>query len=144
MDVDGLIKLQCTNCKGRLKHYENDIYECEYCGTLYKIKDNGVEPLKITLYRPGAIVFESMASVPDYEKYMMLPKDVEEFKKHVKRKMVDEIADQLYKNFDDFFDITKEYYPEFQSSHYRSKIRIMKAENNVLTFDDLWKGYRYE
>ena len=129
-----LIKLQCSNCQGRLRHYEKDLYECEYCNTLYKIKNDGIEPLKVTIVRPGTKVIGANVMVTDEAKRY----GEEGLKMYTKHQLVHKMSEYLAENFDNFVDIEKLYDPCRGTSTFYARMRVLESEGNVKTFDDMW------
>lgn len=129
-------KLQCDNCGGVIDYEGHDIFGCKYCGMKYKI--TGWSKKEETL---GSYIERLEKSVMIPSKYNVIGANLEvsdEVKNYyseddiatmVKRKLVDNIANYIYNNFDSVV----EWYADTDicamKTTYSARMRVLKGEN---------------
>lgn len=129
-------KLQCDNCGGVLEHEGNDIFGCKYCGMKYKITGwvkkeetlgSYIEKLEKSVIIPSKYnVISANLEVSDEVKNLY-PEDGT-IADLVKRKLVVNIANYIYNNFDSVV----EWYADTDictmKTTYSARMRVLKGE----------------
>lgn len=129
-------KLQCDNCGGILEHEGNDIFSCKYCGMKYKVsvsekKKDGtlgsyIDKFEKSIMIPSKYnVINAKLEVSDGARNFYSEDTIAEM---VKRKLVDNISDYIYNNFDSIVECYSETDICEMKTVYAARMRILKGD----------------